>query len=120
MKKISILLGTLGGALGGYLLSNGKLRDSLLKAKDPEHAAKLLGKHLQQDGKKLAREVQTFVQSDDVQANLGKAKKFALQTLGEAKKQVKGFMQNGVSSVKTSVKRKAGKASKGFKTTTVK
>lgn len=119
MKKISLLLGTLGGALGGYLLSNSKLREGLLRAKDPEHAAKLLGRHLQQDGKRLAKEVQTFVQSDDVRANLKKAKKFALQTLGDAKRQVEGFVCGGASSVRAPVKRKAGKPAKGFRTTEV-
>ena len=40
MKKISLLLSTLGGAMGGYLLSNKKLREELMKAKDAETAAK--------------------------------------------------------------------------------
>ena len=52
----SLLLGAIGGALGGYLLSNDKLRTDLQRAKTPEAAAKLLGKHLQQDGSKIAKE----------------------------------------------------------------
>ena len=62
MRKFSFLLGTLGGALGGYLLSKPKLLDELSKAKDAETAARKLGAHLQRDGKKLAREVKSFVQ----------------------------------------------------------
>lgn len=95
MRKFSLLLGALGGALGGYLLSNDKLRHELSKAKTPESAAKTLGKHLQSDGKKLAKEVQDFVQSPDVQRNLKKAKHYATGKLKEAKKQVQSYVAVG-------------------------
>ena len=120
MKKISLLVGALGGALGGYLLSNAKLRESLSNAKDPEDAAKLLGKHLQQDGKKLAKDVQAFIESKEVQQNLSKAKKFAVKQAGEARKQIEGFMKQGQASASKSMKKgmksvkKAVKKAKGF------
>jgi hypothetical protein len=88
MKKLSLLVGTLGGAFAGYLFSNKKLRDQLAGAKDPETAAKLLGKHLQQDGKRLAGQVREFIESDDVQKNIDKAKKFAAQKMKEAREEL--------------------------------
>ncbi len=105
MKKFSLLLGTLGGALAGYLLSNEKLRGDLQKAKDPEAAAKLLGKHLQADGAKMAKEVKKFVESDDVQKNLGKAKKFATAKLNEAKKGMDTLMKKGEKEAKKALKK---------------
>ncbi len=87
MKRFSLLLGAIGGALGGYLLTNEKLRTDLMKTKSPEAAAKLLGKHLQTDGKKIAKEAKAFLESDDVQKNLSKAKKLATAKFKEAKKE---------------------------------
>ena len=107
MKKVSLLLGALGGALGGYLLSNSKLRASLSEAKDPEEAAKMLGKHLQHDGKKLAKDVQAFIESKEVQANLAKAKKFAVKQASEARKQVESFMKQGQAAATKSAKKGA-------------
>lgn len=95
MRKFSLLLGAMGGALAGYLLSNDKLRMELKKTKDPEAAAKLLGKHLQQDGTKIAKEVKQFVESDDVQKNLAKAKKFTLAKFKDAKKGMAGMVKRG-------------------------
>lgn len=77
MKKLPLLLGALGGALAGYLFNNTKLRTDLSKAKDAEAAAKILGKHLSADGKKIGKEVQNFMESEDVQKNLKKAKAYA-------------------------------------------
>lgn len=88
MKKLSLLLGSLGGAMAGYLFSNQQLRKDLAAAKDAESAAKLLGSHLQHDGKKLAEQVRHFVSSDEVQENLQKAKSFAHQTFVSARKEL--------------------------------
>lgn len=88
MKKLSLLLGTLGGAMAGYLFSNQQLRKDLSAAKTAESAAKILGKHLQQDGKKIAVQVQDFVESDEVQKNLMKAKKYAETTFQSARKEL--------------------------------
>ena len=88
MKKLSLLIGTLGGAMAGYLFSNQKLRKDLAEAKDAETAARLLGKHLQQDGKKLAVQAQEFVESDEVQKNWKKAKTYAQETFEVARKEL--------------------------------
>ncbi|MDD5103881.1 MAG: hypothetical protein PHX93_05825 [Candidatus Peribacteraceae bacterium] len=88
MKKLSLLIGTLGGAMAGYLFSNQKLRKDLAGAKDAETAARLLGKHLQQDGKKLAAQAQEFVESEEVQKNLKKAKTYAQDTFEVARKEL--------------------------------
>ncbi len=95
MKKFSLLLGTLGGAFAGYILSNDKLRAELSKAKDAESAAKMLGSHLSKDGKKIAHEVKKFAESDDVQKNLKKAKVYASKKLAEAQKGVEKMMKDG-------------------------
>jgi len=88
MKKLSLLIGTLGGAMAGYLFSNQKLRKDLAEAKDAETAARLLGRHLQQDGKKLAVQAQEFVESDEVQKNWKKAKSYAQETFEVARKEL--------------------------------
>lgn len=88
MKKLSLLIGTLGGAMAGYLFSNKKLRKDLSEAKDAETAARLLGRHLQQDGKKLAAQAQEFVGSDEVQKNWKKAKTYAQETFEVARKEL--------------------------------
>ena len=88
MKKLSLLIGTLGGAFAGYLFSNKQLRKDLVAAKDAESAAKLLGKHLQRDGKKLAEQVQDFVGSDEVQKNWKKAKEYTHQSFTAARKEL--------------------------------
>lgn len=88
MKKLSLLIGTLGGAMAGYLFSNQKLRKDLSEAKDAETAARLLGKHLQQDGRKLAAQAQEFVESDEVRKNWKKAKIYAQDTFDVARKEL--------------------------------
>ena len=81
--------------MAGYLLSNKKLREELSKAKDAEAAAKLLGRHLQRDGKKLAKQIQDFVESDDVQRNVKKAKDFTKKKVTEAKAELKDLVNEG-------------------------
>ncbi|MDD5469458.1 MAG: hypothetical protein PHO92_01515 [Candidatus Peribacteraceae bacterium] len=109
MKKLSLLVGTLGGAFAGYLFSNKKLRDQLANAKDPEAAAKLLGKHLQQDGKRLAGQVREFIGSDEVQKNVEKARKFASQKMKEAKEELDEIVQKTPLKQRTSTQKKLGK-----------
>ena len=92
MKKLSLLLGTLGGALAGYVFSNTKLREELAGAKDAETAGKILTKHLQKDSKQIGSEVHKFVKSDVVQDNMKKAKEYvqdnAKKLQGDLKKMV--------------------------------
>ncbi|MBI3618522.1 hypothetical protein HY213_00630 [Candidatus Peregrinibacteria bacterium] len=126
MRKLSLLIGALGGAMAGYLLSDEKLRKELVNAKNPEKAAKALGKHLQRDGALIVKDVQAFVTSDDVQQNLQKAKKFAKAKFTEAKKGVESIVKQGSKRAGTFVKStvsgtKSGgkKAAKKFRETSV-
>ena len=99
MKKLSLLLGTLGGGLAGYLFSNKELRKQLSDAKDAEQAARLLGKHLQKDGKKLAQQIQEFIESDEVQQNVKRAKEFAKKTMDDARDELESAISSGASDV---------------------
>lgn len=105
MKKVSLLMGAVGGAMAGYLLSNDKLRQELMTAKTSEDAAKSLGKHLSTDGKKVAVEMQKFAKSDDVQKNVNKAKKFALSKWSEAQKSMKGLMKKSTTATNKAMKK---------------
>ena len=120
MKKFSLLVGALGGSLAGYIFSNQKLREQLTNAKDTEAAAKILGKHLSHDGKKIAKEVQAFVKSDEVQQNLTKARKFASQKLDEAKKEVAAYMETGAARAKVAARKGAIQAKRSVKKMKVK
>lgn len=112
MKKLSLLLGTLGGATAGYLFSNKKLRDQIANAKDAEEAAKLLGDHLQKDGKKLAKQIQEFIESDEVQKNVTKAKQFAKKTVDDAKKELDTALGKGKKKAAKTAKRSVKRAKK--------
>ncbi|MDA1209277.1 MAG: hypothetical protein O2904_04585 [bacterium] len=112
MKKLSLLLSTVGGAMGGYLLSNKKLRDELSKTDDAESAAKTLGKHLQRDGKKLAEQLKEFINSEEVQSNLTKAKKYAKEKTNEAKKELNAMVDSGTKKAKTSAQKAITKGKK--------
>lgn len=106
--------------MAGYLLSNKKLREELSNAKDTEAAAKLLGKHLQKDGKKLAGQVREFVESDDVQKNITKAKKYASSKVDEAKKEMKKMVKKGATKAKATAKKTVAKAKTTAKKKTAK
>ncbi len=114
MKKLSLFVTALGGALGGYILSNDKLRKELSTAKNAESAAKTLGKHLAEDGNKLAGEVKKFVESDEVQKKIGQAKKYAKDTWKDASKEMEKLVKKGkkeatgfMKKMKKSVKKEA-------------
>lgn len=115
MKKFSLLIGTLGGATAGYLFSNKKLRDQLTDAKDAEEAARILGKHLQKDGKKLGKQIQEFIESEDVQKNFAKAKKYAKDTVDEAQAQLAGTVTAKITKAKKKAKSTVKKAVKTTK-----
>lgn len=105
MRKLPLLLGTLGGAMAGYLFSNKKLREELSGAKDAEQAGKVLAKHLQHDGRQIGAEVQKFVQSDMVQENLTKAKKMAQDYAEKLKGDMKGFVKTGMKKARPALRR---------------
>lgn len=101
--------------MAGYLFSNEKLRAELSAAKDAETAAKLLGKHLQQDGKKLASNVQAFVSSDEVQAHLHTWKKFAEKKLTEARGEWEHLVGKGMKTAQRATKRAVRAAKRSVK-----
>jgi hypothetical protein len=110
MRKFSLLFSALGGAMAGYLFSNSKLREELADAKDAEAAGKILAKHLQKDGKQLGTHVKHFVDSDDVQKNVSKAKDAAKKYMAQANEQMKSFMK--MSKKKGGAKKAGGKSEK--------
>jgi len=97
MKKLSLLLGTLGGAMAGYLFSNTKLREELSSAKDAETAGKILAKHLQHDGKQIGNEVKKFVESEEVKDNLKKAKAYVKDNARKLQGDLKTMIGKGAS-----------------------
>ncbi len=92
MKKLSFLLGTVGGALAGYVLSNQKLRDQLMKAKDASAAAKILGKHLSEDGQVVAKEVGQLAEQYELDDKIAEGKKYVKSYYDSAKVEVKKFV----------------------------
>ncbi len=95
MKKVSLMLGTLGGAVAGYLFSNTKLRNELAAAKNAEEAGKIFAKHVSADSKKIGAQVKDFVESDAVQDNLSKAKTYAQEQFSKAKKELEVLVKKG-------------------------
>lgn len=107
MKKFSLLVGALGGAVLGYLASNKKLRDALGRAKSADVAGKIFAKHLQNDGKRLGKELKTLLESDEVRRRF-----HGLQTLVEKKLQkagsdVQGFTRTTLRSARKNVTKAA-------------
>ncbi len=89
MKKLTFLLGSLGGALAGYVFSNKKLRDELMKTKDATQAAKMLGKHLAKDGEMVAKEVKHFAADQGLESKIAEGKKFVKKYYEVSKEEVK-------------------------------
>lgn len=79
MRKMSILLGSVGGALAGYVFSNKKLRQELMDAKDAGAAARILGKHLSSDGSKVAKEVKQLAYQHHWDEKVADGKKYVMQ-----------------------------------------
>ena len=112
MRKLTLLLGAMGGAMAGYVFSNKGLRDELTKAKDAEAAGKVLAKHLAKDGKQVGKEVKNFIDSEEVQENLAKAKKYAMEQAKELQKNAMALVQDGQKKVEMVVKKTAKTTSK--------
>ncbi|OGJ54088.1 hypothetical protein A3D11_00600 [Candidatus Peribacteria bacterium RIFCSPHIGHO2_02_FULL_49_16] len=113
MRKLSILFSALGGAAAAYLVSNKKLRAELSKAKTTDDVGKILGKHLQQDGKKLGKDICDFLESDRVQNKIKQANVTAQKHFDIAEKEVRTWLQKG----KKEVVKQAGSAAKSMKKT---
>ncbi len=92
MKKLSFLLGTLGGAMAGYVFSNKKLREQLLGAKDTSAAAKILGKHLAEDGQVVAKEVRDLAEQHGLDDRIADGRKYVEQYYSSAKDEVQKFI----------------------------
>ena len=92
MKKLTFLLGTLGGAMAGYVFSNKKLREELQNAPDAAAAAKILGKHLSHDGQAVAKDVKEFAVEHDFDDRLQDGKKYVKTYYKSAKDEVQKFI----------------------------
>ena len=110
MRKLSLLVGALGGVMAGYVFSNNKLREELADAKDAEAAGKILAKHLQKDSQQIGKEIHQFVKSDAVQDNVTKAKKYADAQLKKLKGDLKGMMAKGEKKVAVAAKKGVARA----------
>lgn len=115
MRKLTLLLGAMGGAMAGYVFSNKTLREELTNAKDAEAAGKVLAKHLAKDGKQVGKEVKNFIDSDEVQDNLAKAKKYAMDQAKELQKNAMAMMKQGEKQGMAYLKKSAKKTSKAVK-----
>jgi hypothetical protein len=109
MRKLTLLLGAMGGAMAGYVFSNKTLRDELTNAKDAEAAGKVLAKHLAKDGKQVGKEVKNFIESEEVQQNLTKARKYAMDQAKEIQKNAMALMKEGQKQVGMGAKKTAKK-----------
>lgn len=109
MKKLTFLLGTLGGALAGYVFSNKKLRTELGDAKDASEAAKILGKHLSHDGQTVAKEVGQLAEQYELDDKISDGKKYVQNYYDSAKDEVQKFIGAKVKEAsKTASKAKKG------------
>ncbi len=105
MKKLTFLLGSLGGVMAGYVFSNKRLRKELMDAKDASAAAKILGKHLSSDGQSVAKEVQQLAEQHHVDKHIAKGKKYVQKYYKDAKHEVKKFVGDKMSDLKKKKKK---------------
>lgn len=115
MKKLSLLIGALGGAVAGYVFSNARLRDELTGARTAEDAARILGKHLQRDGKKVGDQVRDFLESPDVQKNVEKAKTFVQRSIHGMQKEVTRAVKKGEAQIARAARKTAKRVQKKAK-----
>jgi len=92
MKKLSLLLGTVGGALAGYVFSNKKLRTDLKQAKDATEAAKVLGKHISKDGQSVAKEVGELAEQYHLDDRMQDGKNYVAKYYKSAKAEAEKFL----------------------------
>ncbi len=92
MKKLTFLLGTLGGAMAGYVFSNKKLRTEMMDAKDSTEAAKILGKHLSTDGQVVAKEVRQLAEQHGLDDRIADGKSYVQDYYSSAKDEVQKFL----------------------------
>ncbi len=103
MKKLSFLLGSLGGVMAGYVFSNKKLRHELMEVKDPKIAAKILGKHLAADGQNVAKEVRQLAEEHHLDKKVAQGTKYVKGYYNNAQHEVKKFLSDKVKGAKGEV-----------------
>ncbi len=103
MKKLTFLLGTIGGAMAGYVLSNKKLRSEMIDAKDSSEAAKILGKHLSNDGQIVAKEVRQLAEQHGIDDRIADGKQYVHDYYSSAKDEVQKFLGAKVKEAKRAV-----------------
>ena len=95
MKKLSLLMGTIGSTAAWYILSNKKLRTELGKAKGPEATINILKKYIGRDADKIGNEVYEFFQSEELQQKVEGAKTFAEDKFSKVKTGFGGLLARG-------------------------
>jgi uncharacterized membrane protein YheB (UPF0754 family) len=118
MKKIPLLLTSLIGAAGGYLLSNKKLRKDLQKSKNVQDGLQKVVTHLKKDGKTLGGELQSAVQHDNIQQPIADAKQFVANQFDEAKQALNETYESLVPKKKATTAKRTVTAKKKATTTT--
>lgn len=112
MRKLSFLLGSVGGALAGYVFSNKKLRTELMEAKDGQQAAKILGRHLSTDGQQVAKEVKRLAREHHFDAKVADGrqyvKKYYQKSVKEAEKLMKKGAREGMKMMKKAKRKVVG------------
>ncbi len=103
MKKLTFLLGTVGGAMAGYVFSNKKLRNEMMGAKDSSEAAKILGKHLSNDGQIVAKEVRQLAEQHGLDDRIADGKQYVQEYYTSAKDEVQKFLGAKVREAKRAV-----------------
>jgi hypothetical protein len=115
MKKLTFLVGSLGGALAGYVFSNNKLRKELMDAKDTAAAAKILGKHLSADGHVVAKEARQFAEEHHLDKHVAKGKKYVKNYYDNAKDEVQKFLGDKVEQASKAATKAAKRTVKSVK-----
>lgn len=104
MKKLTLLLGSLGGAMAGYVFSNKKLRQELMTAKDAEAAAKILGKHIAADGQAVGKEMKQLAREHELDKKVAQGKDYVKKYYQKSSKEVKKMLNTGMKEAKKVVK----------------
>lgn len=88
MGKYTLMVSALGGAIGGYVISNEKMRHEMAEASDAGEMAKTFGYHLASDGRKVVRELRSFVGHRNIGQKLKSAGTYATARLHGARRRL--------------------------------
>lgn len=112
MRKMSVLLGSVGGALAGYVFSNKKLRNELMAAKDANAAARILGKHLSSDGGQVAKEVKQLAMQHHWDDKVAEGKKYVMDYYKSSAKEAQKMFEHARKEAMKMVKKTTKKVMK--------